>query len=408
MITVFVPADYYLPGWKAGGALRSLASLVTHLRDEFAFRIVTRDHDWTEKDPYPGILPNEWVQREDADALYLPPRAMHPLTLFRILRSETYHVLYLHSLFSDLMTVCPLVFRRLRLTPQVPIVLAPRGQLSPGAISIRKWKKVAFLAFARRLGLYHDVIWQASTEYEADEIRRYFDHDPGRPIRVVVAPDLATLQAQSPPSTHKRAGQLRAVWLSRITKKKNLLGTLDILAGVGHTVVLDIYGPIDDQAYWRECQRRIETLPDDISVTYRGPLAYPDVLSTLAKYDLFLFPSLGENFGHVILEALAAGCPVLTSNVTAFRDLSAAGVGWTLPVSDVDAFRARIRECIAMDRAERDRIAQRAVDFARRYLHDERSVEANRALFREAAERGRRRTTPGVAASLPTVRTSRR
>ena len=396
MTTVLVPADYYLPGWKAGGALRSLANLVAHLRDEFAFRIVTRDHDWTDTDRYAGIAPNEWTRQDGADVLYLPSRAIHPLTLLGLLRSETYDVLYLHSLFSDVMTVSPLVFRWLRLAPSVPIVLAPRGQLSPGAISIRKRKKVAFLAVARRLGLYRDVIWQASTEYEADDIRRHFDRDPAHAIRVVVAPDLATLDPQTPPSTHKRAGELRAVWLSRITAKKNLLGTLDILSGVGHSVLLDVYGPIDDEAYWRECRGRIEALPRKISVTYRGPLPYPEVLPTLARYDLFLFPSFGENFGHVILEALAAGCPVLTSDETAFRDLSAAGVGWGLPLRDVEAFRARVRECIAMDRAGRDRIAHRAVQFARTYLHDERGVEANRALFREAAERGRQRRKAGV------------
>ena len=396
MTTVLVPADYYLPGWKAGGALRSLASLVAHLQDEFAFRIVTHDHDWTEKDPYPGVMPNEWTRLEGADVLYLLPRATHPVTLLRILRSETYDVLYLHSLFSGTMTVSPLIFRRLGLIPNVPIVLAPRGQLSPGALSIRKWKKRAFLALARRLGLYDDVIWQASTPYEAEEIRRHFDRDPTRVARLVIAPDLATLNAAAPPSTNKRAGELRAVWLSRISPKKNLLGAFDILSGVGSRVVLDVYGPIEDEAHWRECRTRMENLPSEVSVSYRGSLPYPDVLPTLARYDLFLFPSLGENFGHVILEALAAGCPVLTSDETAFRDLAAAGVGWALPLRDVDAFRARIRDCIAMDRAERDRIAQRAVEFARGYLHDERSVEANRALFREAAERGRRLRKPEV------------
>jgi glycosyltransferase involved in cell wall biosynthesis len=395
--TVLVPADHYLPGWKAGGALRSLASLVAHLEDEFAFRIVTRDHDWTDPDRYPGITPNEWTRRDGTDVLYLSSRAAHPVTLLRILRSETYDVLYLHSLFSGLMSVSPVVFQKLRLAPRIPIILAPRGQLSPGALSIRKRKKIIYLALARRLGLYRDVIWQASTEYEAAEIRRHFDRDPRHAIRVVVAPDLSMLQTQVPPSTHKRPGQLRAVWLSRISPKKNVLGALHILSGVGHPVALDLYGPIDDEAYWRECRTQIEALPREISVTYRGPLPHPDVVPTLARYDLFLFPSLGENFGHVILEALAAGCPVLISDETAFRDVSGDGVGWELPVRDVAAFRARIRECVAMDTAERDRMAQRAVQFARRYLHDERTVEANRALFREAAERGRPLTTRQVA-----------
>jgi glycosyltransferase involved in cell wall biosynthesis len=389
VITVLVPADWYLPGWKAGGALRSLAALVAHLRDEFAFRIVTRDHDWTERSPFPGVRPNEWTRVEGADVLYLPARATHPGTLLGILRADTYDVLYLHSLFSGTMTISPLLFRRLGLARKAPVVLAPRGQLSPGALAIRKWKKRSFLVVARWLGLYEDVIWQASTEHEAQDIRHHFERDPTRPTRVVIAPDLAIVDTTRPPSSAKRPGELRAVWLSRITPKKNLLGALDILAGVGAPVRLDIYGLVEDEPHWRECEARIKSLPPEISANYCGVLPYPAVVSTLAKYDLFFFPSLGENFGHVILEALAAGCPVLTSDQTGFRDLTAGGIGWTLPLADVAAFRERIRECIAMGPAERDRIAERAVRFARDYLLDERSVEANRMLFREAAERGR-------------------
>jgi glycosyltransferase involved in cell wall biosynthesis len=389
---VLAPADYYLPGWKAGGALRSLANLVAQLGDEFSFRIVTRDHDWTETKSYGDVKPNEWARRGSSEVLYLPPRAVHPLTVLRILRAGAYDVLYLHSLFSGVMSISPVVFRWLGLAPRVPMVVAPRGQLSPGAMSIRRWKKLAFLSIARTLGLYRDAIWQASTEHEAAEIRHHFDRDPARPIRVTVAPDLASLDLQPPPSTRKRAGELHAVWLSRISPKKNLHGAIEILARVGHSAQLDVYGTIDDKAYWDECRKRIEALPRDVRVTYRGVVPYPDVIPTLARYDLFLFPSLGENFGHVILEALAAGCPVLTSDQTAFRDLTAAGVGWTLPVRDLEAFRAHVRECIAMDDVERDRIAQQAVDLARRYVRDERSIEANRALFREAAERARRRS----------------
>lgn len=393
MTTILVPADWYLPGWRAGGALRSLASLVAHLRDEFRFRIVTRNHDWTEAEPYADVVSNEWTRVEGADVLYLPSRQIHPGTLLELLRSETYDILYLHSLFSGTMTVSPLLFRRLGLTPKVPVVVAPRGQLSPAALSIRKSKKRAFLALARRLGLYDDVIWQASTRYEAEEIERHFRNGT-RELRLKIAPDLASLDTTARRSTEKRAGELRAVWLSRITPKKNLLGALDMLAGVGLPVTFDVYGLIEDAAHWRDCRMRIEALPVEISVNYRGSLPNPDVVPTLARYDLFFFPSLGENFGHVILEALAAGCPVLTSNETGFRDLEGPGVGWALPLREVEAFRARIRSCIAMDRTERDHIAQRAVEFARRYLHDERGVEANRALFREAAEQGNQLIMP--------------
>jgi hypothetical protein len=46
----------------------------------------------------------------------------------------------------------------------------------------------------------------------------------------------------------------------------------------------------------------------------------------LAEYDLFLFPTLGENYGHVISEALASGCPVVISDQTPWRNLEAEGI----------------------------------------------------------------------------------
>src|SRR5215813_4412202 len=57
---VLVFADYYLPGFKAGGPIRTLANIMEQLGDEFEFRIVTRDRDYGDRSPYPGILTNCW------------------------------------------------------------------------------------------------------------------------------------------------------------------------------------------------------------------------------------------------------------------------------------------------------------------------------------------------------------
>jgi glycosyltransferase involved in cell wall biosynthesis len=44
-----------------------------------------------------------------------------------------------------------------------------------------------------------------------------------------------------------------------------------------------------------------------------------DVPGTFAQYDLFAFPSRGENFGHVVLESLSVGTPVLVSDRTPWK-----------------------------------------------------------------------------------------
>ena len=145
-------------------------------------------------------------------------------------------------------------------------------------------------------------------------------------LRLHVARDLASLKlpvaSALPP---KSAGRLRAVFVSRVSPKKNLLGAVELLSRVQGDVSLDIYGPIDDQDYWRKCQHAIEQFGGTTRVAYKGAIHHDEVVRVLSDYDVFLFPTLGENFGHVILEAMIAGCPVVTSDQTA---LSRPYSGW--------------------------------------------------------------------------------
>ena len=53
--------DWYLPGYKAGGPVRSMANLVDHLRDKVDLHIVATDTDYTETSPYSGVTPDRWT-----------------------------------------------------------------------------------------------------------------------------------------------------------------------------------------------------------------------------------------------------------------------------------------------------------------------------------------------------------
>ena len=58
-ILVFV--DWFLPGYKAGGPIRSVANLTAHLSGEFEFFIVTRNTDYLETEAYADVEPNKWI-----------------------------------------------------------------------------------------------------------------------------------------------------------------------------------------------------------------------------------------------------------------------------------------------------------------------------------------------------------
>jgi glycosyltransferase involved in cell wall biosynthesis len=270
----------------------------------------------------------------------------------------------------------PLLVRRWR-CPDAHAIIAPRGELSEAALNLKKWKKLPFLRLVRLSGVLRGITWQASSQGEADDISLRI----GSSAKVVIAPNLQReLRAQRAPQP-KRSGLLRAIFISRISPKKNLPFLLEVLMTVRGRVDLDIIGPTEDANYWRRCLAEIERLPSNVAVTYRGEMAHDLVAEQLASHDLLVLPTLNENFGHVILEALSVGTPVLISDRTPWRGLASTYAGWDLDLARPQDFRAALEQCIAMDDSEFGKMSAAARERARLWTRTSKAVEANRQLF---------------------------
>jgi glycosyltransferase involved in cell wall biosynthesis len=241
-----------------------------------------------------------------------------------------------------------------------------------------------YLTLARAVGLYRGAVWQATSEQEAADIRRWFGSD----TPVLVAPNLSAAFEEggaAAPGSPKLPGRLRIIFLSRLSPKKNLLGALQSLPDLKGEVRLNIYGPIDDPAYWARCQHLMKRLPPNIEVRYHGTVPPAQVAAVMQENDLFFLPTLSENFGHVILEALAAGLPVLISDQTPWRGLRERAVGWDIPLPRADLFRAALQHCVEMGSEEHRAWSRRARDYGMSCRSDPTALERMRALFRQAA-----------------------
>jgi glycosyltransferase involved in cell wall biosynthesis len=252
---VLVLLDYFLPAYKAGGSVRTLANIIERLRSEFSFCVLTRDRDQGDERPFDGI-DSSWMERDGYRVKYLAPRRLTPWAMRRAIRDLDYDLVYLNSFFSK-MTVWILGLRKLGLLPDRPVLLASRGELGENPIALKRFKKPFYIRLARLLGLYRDVIWHASSERERAEIERFFGG------RVLIAADLPeTLrQKQPPPKPSKVPGEARFVFLSRLARKKNLSQALRLLTKARGEVTFDIYGTSEDPAYWAECQTLMGQLP---------------------------------------------------------------------------------------------------------------------------------------------------
>jgi len=372
--------DYYLPGYKAGGPIRTLANMVGKLGDKFQFKIITANRDFGDTKPYPGIRIDDWNRVGNADVFYMSPRMRSLRGFKKILCSTKCDVIYLNSFFSPHFTIKPLLLRRLRLIPDKPLILALRGEFSPGALGLKSLKKRVYLLAAKAFGLYRGVIYQASSEHEESDIRQRF----GRNVPAVIAPDLPPMihpADELPPKNGKIEGCLKIIFLSRISRMKNLDGALEMLKGLKGKVEFNIYGPMEDKIYWAECQKIISGLPENIAVRHCGSVEHDKVGTVMRGHDIFFLPTLGENFGHVILEALCAGCPILISDQTPWRDLEGKGVGWDLPLDQPELFREVLQGCVGMNNDKYVKWSESALEYGLGVTQDDKVVEQNRKLF---------------------------
>jgi len=250
-------------------------------------------------------------------------------------------------------------------------------------------RKRAWLVAARAAGLFRGVVWQATNEAERELIAR----ELGRDATILVAPNpsLPSAAPASVPRPPKRRGELRLVYLARISEMKNLLGALELLLRAEGRITFDVYGTREREEYWERCRRAMAALPPNVACAFHGPVPPERVEETLARYHVFVLPTLGENFGHGVVEAMRAGCPPLISDRTPWRGLAAARAGWDVPLEDADAMRAALRQAVEMDQETWEGWAAGARAFAAANVRPGEAREAYLRLFRRAVEGARER-----------------
>jgi glycosyltransferase involved in cell wall biosynthesis len=390
--TMLVLCDYYLPGYKAGGPIRTISNIVSSLSDHMDFRIISRDRDVGDKKSYPGIIADAWSQVEQSQMLYLSPGLRSTILLCRVLITSHYDTLYLNSLFSRKFTILPLLLFRLKLTQCRQVVLAPRGSCAASALRIKRFRKSLFLRISNSIGLFESVVWHASSEHEAADILDVFRsrleiHTVSSPV--VIAPDIpALIKDDSVVIKQKIPGALRIIFLGRVVKMKNLDYALSLFRDLKGEVVFDIYGPLEDKHYWGKCTKQIESLSQNIKVSYCGDIDHNEVSEKFKKYHILLLPTLGENFGHVILEALAGCCPVIISDRTPWRDLEEKGAGWDIPLERRDLFKGVLQKCIDMDQADYSALSAQSKVLCNEVVNDDKIIQKHIDLFcRNGTER---------------------
>ena len=214
----------------------------------------------------------------------------------------------------------------------IPHVISPRGMMTRWAWHHHRWQKTLAECLIHPGALKEAQGWHATSEAEADDIRRLGFQQPicvaPNGVDAPTAAELENATAYWREACPQAFQQPTALFYSRLHQKKRVLELIDLwlehaprewlllVVGVPQTYTI---GELASYVHRESAYDRVKV--------FDGTATPPPYVAA----SLFLLPSHSENFGLVIAEALAHGLPALVTDTTPWQSLHTKGYGWCIP-----------------------------------------------------------------------------
>ncbi|OJW08912.1 MAG: hypothetical protein BGO53_00810 [Sphingobacteriales bacterium 39-19] len=331
--------------------------MVNELNSGYRFYIYTSNSDLN-GEPIAVAQVNEWLPFNEHTKVWYATNKNRSENLISQVAAIRPDWIYMIGMFSWHFTLVPLFYGR---APHK--LLSVRGMLHPGALEQKSLKKKWFLQAMKTVGLTKKTIFHATDLVEQEHIASAF----GPKAQVRVAANFPRLLTQQPAAA-KEPGSLRLVSVGIVSPMKNYLLVLQALENVDATIEYNIYGPVKDAAYWETCLEQIKKLPANIVVHFHREIPTHKIPAKLEGQHVFILPSVSENYGHAIIEALSAGLPVITSQNLPWQGLEENKAGMNIEPS-ADTIADAITQFAAMNNETYSIYSQAAANYAREQVN---------------------------------------
>ncbi|MFN3310278.1 MAG: glycosyltransferase [Thermomonas sp.] len=287
--------------------------------------------------PVPGVQVEVHPQWPVARRFAISPA--HARALARA--ADEVEIVHNHSLWSMVNVAAGWVVPGKR----AKLVVSPRGTLSSWALGHSRWRKRLLWPLQRRVLARADLL-HATSEEEYREIRAL-----GFTAPVAIVPNGIDVPGLLRPEP---AGGIRTLlFLSRIHPKKGIDRLLDAWAALEGAfpewqLVIAGKGEPAHEAAIRAQAARLGLQ----RVRFPGALYGEDKAAAYRAADLFVLPTHSENFGMVVAEALAHGCPAIVSKGAPWSGLEREGCGWWIE-HDVPTLQAALSHAMRLPESER-------------------------------------------------------
>lgn len=226
------------------------------------------------------------------------------------------------------------------------LVLSPRGMLGRDALAFSRGKKRLFYNLFQKRALAKTSLLHATCEAEIDDIRAF-----GLKTPVVLAPNGVDIPELSAPPA--KSGRRTILSLGRVHPKKGLDRLVRAFASLEREFPgwrLRIIGP-SEIGYGAKLEQLVGELGAS-AISVEPPLFGQDKLDAYREAQIFVLPTLHENFAMTVAEALAAGTPVISTKGAPWAGVETKHCGLWID-HGVQPLAAALRATMALSDAER-------------------------------------------------------
>jgi glycosyltransferase involved in cell wall biosynthesis len=375
----------YLPAVRYGGPIRSVHALATTL--------VERGHEvhvFTSSVDGPNDLDvplGTQVNLAGVRVRYFPVRFMRRLywcpSLARALREDihSFDVVHLHSVFLWPTWAAARIARR----AGIPYIVSPRGMLGTEVIRGKsRLLKSAWIRLIEQRTIRDSAAVHVTADLEREEIQALGLRTPKFHCIAngVSWPASRSSLADGPFSALARP---YALFLSRIDAKKGLDRLIAAWKWVPELTL--IIAGNDESGYRLELEKIAAEHRVDSRIRFVGMVSDDHKWALYENAAMFILPSYSENFGNVVAEAMAMGCPVIVTPEVGLANLvRESGAGEVVdgePRALAEAVRALLH-----DSARRRLMGERGRFTASRHLSWKSAAVRMESLYREISLQG--------------------
>ena len=308
----------YLPARRYGGPIHSVHGLCKKLAElGHEVHVFTTNVDGPNDSE---VLVKTPVDVDGVKVWYFPSTYLRRLyyspSMGRVLNREIhpFEILHLHSVFLWPTWMGAQMAKR----KKIPYLISPRGMLVRSLINKKsRFFKSLWLELIERRNLENAAAIHATSEMEAEEIKRFHFKLPS----VAIVPNGVDSEIAMP--AENTSGLVMTVLSDALKKKPFILflGRLNWKKGLDRLIPALSFVPEahlviagnDEEGYQKVLEALAEKHGVKDRVTFTGPVYGEEKIVLLKQATILALPSYSENFGNVVLEAMAVGCPVVVT-----------------------------------------------------------------------------------------------